>query len=147
MNGHLERLFPGLIAAQYQVTSTPTPSYNCIAWAAHDTGAWWWPDPDGLYFWPADIPREESVDAFVRAYQTLGFSLCSDGAFEPAFEKVAIYVGAQGEPTHAARLLRDGWWTSKLGALEDIRHQTLAAVEGASYGNAGVFMKRPITGC
>ena len=50
-----------------------------------------------------------------------------------------------GEWTHAARQLADGWWTSKLGPAEDIRHRTPQALAGDQYGQVVAFMKRPTT--
>jgi hypothetical protein len=51
-------------------------------------------------------------------------------------------VDAQGSPTHAARQLDNGRWTSKLGELEDIEH-SLRDLEGAAYGTVVQVMKRP----
>ena len=56
----------------------------------------------------------------------------------------------EGVPSHAARQLPSGHWTSKLGKAEDIRHSTLEAVEsdpnlGLGYGKVAVILKRPST--
>jgi len=59
-----------------------------------------------------------------------------------AFEKVAIYA-LDGEPTHAARQLSDGTWTSKLGKDIDITH-TLRALEGSTYGQVAAYLKRAL---
>lgn len=40
------------------------------------------------------------------------------------------------------RQLPDGKWTSKLGALEDIEHDRLDALEGDDYGRVVAYMKR-----
>jgi hypothetical protein len=66
---------------------------------------------------------------------------CDSSDLEPGLEKVAIYL-ANGLPTHAARQLADGAWTSKCGRLEDIRH-TLDGVAGDVYGQPAVFLARP----
>jgi hypothetical protein len=76
------------------------------------------------------------------AYGTLGFEPCDSGEVEEGFEKVAIYTDAGGEPTHAARQLANGRWTSKLGYLEDIEHD-LDAVAGTHYGRVRAFLRRP----
>jgi len=136
----IEAAFPGLIKGGFSITSPSTADYNCIAWAAADTGNWWDPHPD--YFWPSGIPRKYSVEAYIRAYETLGYTLCSTADYEQGYEKIAIYVNPDGEPTHAARQLESGHWTSKLGQIEDIEHETLAGVEGKEYGSATAFMKR-----
>jgi len=72
----------------------------------------------------------------------LGYATCDSHAVESAFEKVAIFVDAGGEPTHAARQLPSGRWTSKLGTLEDIEHD-LHALEDSRYGSVALIMKRP----
>lgn len=139
----LESLFPKLIPTQYEITSEATANYNCIAWAADDNNVWWWPDPYGDYYWPAGVTREESLDAFVAAYGKLGYEPCTSGVLENTFEKVAIFVDAGGAPTHAARQLPSGRWTSKLGRLEDIEHVTLDELCGEAYGKIGIFLRRP----
>jgi hypothetical protein len=63
---------PDLLRAGYSATSSAATDYNCIAWAAGVTNEWWWPDPIGIYSWPAGARREETVVAFVEAFQTLG---------------------------------------------------------------------------
>ena len=138
----LEDEFPGLRTSRYAVTSPASPAYNCIAWAAGDTRRWWEPDPYLLYFWPPQIPRRYDIDAYTAAYGVLGFQICDDAVYEPGFEKLAVFVGADGRPTHAARQLANGSWTSKLGRSEDIEHETVDSVAGQQYGRAGVFLKR-----
>jgi len=80
---------------------------------------------------------------FIKAFESQGFSACNDERFENGFEKVAIYVDSNGETTHAARMLPNGHWTSKMGRGEDIEHTTIQVVEGTSYGTAKAFLKRP----
>jgi hypothetical protein len=84
-----------------------------------------------------------TVDGFCDAFGTLGYTRTSGAEFDPALEKVAIYVDAVGEPCHMARQLSSGSWTSKLGNLEDIEHADLAALEGALYGTVAVILARP----
>jgi hypothetical protein len=143
-NESLEHLFPGLAKSEYSITSPQSTMYNCIAWVASDAEAWWEPDMMNNYFWPADAPREYTIDAYGKAYETLGFRACEHAEREEGFEKVAIYVGPDGEPTHAARQLESGRWTSKLGKLEDIEHADLEGLDGAEYGTVGLVMKRPL---
>ncbi len=57
------------------------------------------------------------------------------------FEKVALFVDAAGMPTHAARQVNSGAWTSKLGNSEDIEHE-LRALEGDIYGTVRLILKR-----
>lgn len=96
-------------------------------------------------YWPSNAPREETIEAFVRAFATLGFVECADGALEQGVEKVAIYaemIAGTPSPTHAARQLSDGRWTSKIGELEDIEHTTPEAVNCAVYGAPVRFLRR-----
>jgi len=136
--------FPNLRPGRFRPTSSATRTYNCIAWAAGETHRWWWPLPD-VYYWPETVARTVAVDAFVNAFETVGFSSCADGAFELGFEKVAIYAQL-GRPTHMARQLPSGKWTSKLGRDIDIEHETPAEVEGPVYGSVVHYMRRATAG-
>ena len=136
------KLFPNLDPSVSDETSLPTNRYNCIAYAAGDDRRWWWPDPDGIDYWPEKAQRVVHLAAFQHAFETLGYSLASDEVLEEGYEKVAVFsVGAK--PTHAARQLANGLWSSKLGNLEDISHN-LNGVENKTYGTIAFFMKRPI---
>jgi len=136
-------LFPNRQEKGYDLTSPETPFYNCIAWAAGDTARWWWPDPNDQYYWPAGIPRHETLQAFILLFKNIGYTVCEDAKYEDAFEKVAIYVDdLTGKPTHAARQVAYGRWTSKLGNLVDIEHD-INGVSGRRYGSIAAVMKRP----
>lgn len=137
---YLEVIFPSLAKSSYSITSPFTIDYNCIAWAAGDTEKWWWPSPDS--YWPLGLAREHTLNSFVSMFESLGYESCESQELEPPYEKVAIYVGANGRPTHAARQLSSGFWTSKLGRLEDIEHETLAGFEGQPYGSIAHIMRR-----
>jgi hypothetical protein len=128
----------------YEVTSPADETYNCIAWAAGETDRWWWPDPLGSDFWPDAVPRSVTLAAFVLAYETLGYRVCDSDAAVPGLEKIAIYVNHEGRPTHAARQMSDGLWTSKLGRAEDITHR-LDGLVGETYGSVAQIMQRPTT--
>lgn len=143
-----EAYFPNLSRDQYHVTSLPTADYNCIAHAACENTRWWWPLGSGSY-WPVDA-SVETLEAFTAAYGTCGFSICDKQSrdLEVGVERVAIYVDVDGVPTHAARQLPNGRWTSKLGRWEDIQHDTLEAIEdrdnmGLGYGKVALILKRP----
>jgi hypothetical protein len=130
-----------------RTTHLPHNGYNCIAWAAGKTDNWWWPIDDPSAFWPIPIDpiNPVTIEEFVKAFATEGYYKCEKQTprFENGFDKVAIYVDDNNEPTHAARLLPGGVWTSKMGKYEDIEHATLKVVEGKEYGHAKVFLKRP----
>ncbi|MCL1472282.1 DUF7689 domain-containing protein [Argonema antarcticum] len=137
----IEQNHPNLVTTGYQITSSDTTDYNCIAWAAGSTEEWWWPDAKSGDYWPPNILREESLTAFMMAYQTLGYEVCDNTFLEVGFEKIAIYV-LDGKPQHAARQLPNGKWTSKLGQYEDIEHNSLEGLEGSIYGEVACVMKR-----
>lgn len=140
---HLERWFPNLRTSRYQVTSVATPDYNCIAWADNDDQNWWWP-PGGFVgeYWPSAAPGDRVLESFIAAFILQGYETCVGDELEASFEKVALYVDLDGLPTHAARQLGSGTWTSKLGEAEDIEHDTLAALEGMHYGTVAQIMRR-----
>lgn len=144
MVNSLEQYFPNLQQLSYRVTSPPNPQYNCIAWALGDRDNWWWPDPAGLGYWLKDVPREESLRSFELAFATRGFLLCEDANTEPGIAKIALYANGE-QPTHAARQLENGMWSSKLGPLEDIEH-TLDGLEGDLYGTVRLIFRRESTG-
>lgn len=132
--------FPKLREDSFEIIEGATDEYNCIAWAAGDKTAWWWPGTPDSHYWPDGIPREETLEAFVQALATLGYSLCKSPDLERRFEKIAIYV-KKGQPSHAARQLPDGQWSSKLGPWECITHG-FDALEGNEYGQAECLMSR-----
>lgn len=139
----IEQLFPGLRGTNFQITSPRDRRYNCVAWAANDQHRWWWPGEPPFSFWPAGLEREESVPNFVAAFGTLGYEVCASGEHDSSLEKVAIFTSSDGVPTHMARQLANGTWTSKLGGLEDISHVDVNGVAGDDYGDVVVFLARP----
>lgn len=135
----LPNAFPGLSREPCAITSPKSGSYNCIAWAAGDSRRWWWPHD---YYWPEGCSREETISAFIQAFDTLGYSPTDNGGLVDGVEKVALYA-IEDTPTHAALQLDNGWWTSKLGTGVDICH-TLTGLEASSlYGNVSLFLERP----
>ncbi len=139
---NLERIFPRLHGDRYEITSPAQADYNCIAWAAGDDSCWWEPDVYGQYYWPEGVPRQYTVEAYAGAFRAVGFEVCEDAVFEDGVEKEAIFADPNGSPTHAARQLNDGTWTSKLGQLEDIRHQNLDQVSEGDYGKPVLVLRR-----
>ena len=139
--------FPKLTDVDHTVTSPLDRRYNCIAWAADDTASKWWPDQFNIGKWPPGTPRAEAPEAFIEAYGTLGYAKCDTGTHEPGIEKVALYAVREADnsltPTHAARQLENGNWTSKLGDFEDIEHATLDNLEDGPYGKAIIYLQRP----
>ena len=68
--------FPNLRTSTFCKTSEATSEYNCVAWAAGETDRWWWPDSTRKKFWPRKARREVTMEAFVEAFQSLGYEQC-----------------------------------------------------------------------
>lgn len=134
--------FPQLNTNNHKQTSPVNYRYNCIAWAAEESDRIWWPDPFRQAYWPTNVRRSVLLKSFLEAFRTLGYEVCQSGDFEENYQKVAIYVDDDGFPTHMARQLENGSWTSKLGQNIDIEHSTLEALYGPKYGTVGKFMSR-----
>jgi hypothetical protein len=132
----------GLTSQNHEVTSPETADYNCVAWALGQKDVWIWPGQADAW-WPAGIPAEEAVQSFEALFVSEGYEPCSDGRLEAGFEKLTIY-SRDGVPTHVARQVHDGSWTSKLGSWEDISHTGLEDLEGGRYGRATSFMRRAL---
>lgn len=133
--------FPGLNAPDYG--RSEMKDFNCFAWAAGETHRWWEPDEKGRFFWPEEAPREYSLAAYVKAYETLGYVSCESALHEKDFEKIAIYVDSRGTPKHAARQLPSGRWSSKRGRDRYDTH-TLLEISGSECGRVAMIMKRPV---
>ena len=140
----LEGGFPDLKSKGYRITSPYDPSYNCIGWSFGDDSRIWWPTPHNSHYWPTGLPRVLSIETFKKAYEQVGYEECESSLLEKGFEKIAVYLSlATGMPTHAARQLPSGKWTSKLGKSEDVEH-TLPGLLGQTYGQLGPIFKRKI---
>ena len=127
----LEAVFPELVPGSYEITSPADPAYNCVAWAAGDHQRGWEPDPMGVCYWPVSAPRTDTLAAYVRAFEGLGYTECPGQAHEEGVDRVALFAKG-GQPTHVARQVGPLFWSSKLGKSVDLRHQ-LHALSGDAY--------------
>jgi hypothetical protein len=134
----LEELFPHLGTA-FEITSSATPDYNCIAWALGYQDAKW--DPSPWYYWPRGLPRNHAVSTVVAIFMSFGFVACDDEP-PPGWDYIAIFSRDGANYAHVARRLPDGRWTSKLGNLEGIAHDDCAGLAGEDYGQVVRWMKR-----
>lgn len=150
LNSH----FPNLGKVRWSIKSPWDNTYKCISWAACRTDVIWWPTGgmDQIY-WPPGAAMNDSIDAFVQAFATIGYVPCGGNvAFELGYQKVAIYASTDGRVQHMAR--QHAWgrgWLSKLGKLEDILHSDLECIEGdpspravryGSYGKVALALRR-----
>ncbi len=133
--------FPNLTHKNHSITSPASDNYNCIAWAFEVTDRWMWPGDLDSY-WPSGVSGRDKLETIIQLYLDEGYEKCESGEREEGYKKVAIYMN-QDDPTHAALQLDSGHWTSKLGGWEDIEHDTLEALEGESYGQAIIFLRKP----
>jgi hypothetical protein len=133
--------FPSLV--NYVVTSPETGLYNCIAWALGDNTRWWWPTRRRGVYWPDGIRCDNSIEAFDDFFSLGGAIITNDASLEAGFAKVALFADGLN-PTHAARQLPNGAWTSKLGSSIDISHNVLD-LEGPAYGQIVRIYKVAIT--
>jgi hypothetical protein len=142
----MQQPFPNMSTTNTKPTSPCNKDYNCIAWAYGRNDVWCEPDIKGQYFWPISN-RAYTLKAYEDLFSSIGYKICSDEKYEDGFEKIALYVDDAGIPTHAARQLPTGKWTSKLGENIDIEHETPEILnepgDGSGYGIVKIFMKRP----
>ena len=144
---NLESLFPNIKTQGYKITSKRDATHNCIAYAAGDYGRKWagrgLPKSMG-YYWPPNAKHGSGMDELVYAFEAIGFVNCGPNAsYEEGYEKIALYMDNGGGWSHAAILLPDGAWSSKIGDIEDIRHNSQHAFHGEfGYGPVFCYMKR-----
>lgn len=149
----LPKTFENLKERDFEITSPFDAKYNCIAHAAEDNEKWWWAVDVKMtgndVFWFNNIPNQATLENFILAFRKLGYEPCDNSELEKGFEKVAVYVSTKdeihsprGTPTHMARQLVSGRWTSKLGEDVDISHNTLQSIEGKIYGEVRQILKR-----
>ena len=141
-DNEIETWFPNLQTQKYNITSSKTLDYNCIAWSVENDRQWWWPDLTYQYYWPEELPRVTRKDYFIKLYRLYGYEICRTDKFEIGYEKIVIFLKSD-IPTHVARQLDQEKWTSKLGDSYDISHE-ISALDGDMYGIPSIFMKRKI---
>jgi hypothetical protein len=131
-------LSPHLSASNYCVTSLETECYNCVAWAFELGDGNWWPGHPEDHKWEED--GEDSIEYFISYLSKQGFEPTESEDFEDGFKKIAMYTRS-GNPTHFARQLPGGRWTSKCGTWEDIEHDLIDLTD-LRYGKVQMIFKR-----
>ena len=137
--------FPDLRrSGNYERRSPWCERYNCIAFAAGDEGHWWWPGYGLRDWWPTELRRDGTVEAFEEMFELLGYLRSATTDAEPGYSKAVLYENKDG-PSHAARQEIDTErWLSKLGRAHDIVHHTAEDLEGPSYGEIIRVFRRPV---
>ena len=147
-DAYLEELLPRLKQSAYEITSPRSDAQNCIGHALQ-ANLYFDPGVVGTFiegrYWPPDIRADDSVEAWVQLFEMHQFRECANGDLQTGMEKIAIYVGEDGNTSHCARQLPSGQWTSKLNKLEDIRRDSLAdLLSPPEYAAVVKFMSRPL---
>lgn len=135
-----QRSFPRL-GDNYEVMAPATVTYNCIGWSIGNSRSWVWPRSAGQ---PVTLSDFDALYRYYGFYRIAGL----DFTKQPGLEKVVLFAlrkedGAT-DPTHAARQLADGSWSSKLGSLPLIRHIKPEDVGGPTYGEPYAVYVRPV---
>ena len=133
--------FPHLRSEGFVVVDPPSIRYNCIAYAAGDTGRWW--DYTRRGYWPPHATRSERIERLQEVFAGLGFEECEDASVEPGYQKIALYED-QGVWEHATVQMPNGAWRSKMGPGPVIEHRSPESLSGGPYGEVHCFMRRPL---
>ena len=124
----LIRDFPNLASEDFEIVCQACDAYNCIAYAAGDTGRPWSDEPED--YWPPQVLRNPTIRGLENLFKWLGFKKCHGPRLEPGYQKVALYA-SKNLWTHAALQMQNGCWRSKLGKKGPlIEHQTPHGVAG-----------------
>jgi hypothetical protein len=113
-----------------------------MAFANGDERHWWQPGIyGGKHFWPEHARKNETLVAWIEVFTGYGYQITENWSADPDFEKVAIYVDFNSEPSHVAK--SDGIaWKSKLGKKQDIEHASADSLEGDEYGIVECVLSR-----
>lgn len=130
----------------FRQTSPPDVDYNCVGHALDDRRNLW---PTGYANWWPRPATEDTIEEFTETLALYQYYPCDSDIQEPNFEKIALY-SINNIPTHVARQLTNGKWTSKLSERLDIEHDTLNTMYDfppelnchVAYGGATHFFKR-----
>lgn len=117
----------------FEVLAPASSTYNCIAWALGKDDRWVWPSGHGRQVNTADFDALFAFHGYKRI-TSLNYDKVA------GYDKLVLYAKANEfgvpEPTHGARQLTDGSWSSKLGKLPLIRHLHPDDIDGGTYGEA-----------
>ena len=148
-----EHHFHGLASdPSFSIQSPCTEEYNCIAWAMGFDDRWVDASADDYVhkkWWPENVEKDWTQETLVKAFEKLGFEICDNGIMEPGFDKVALYSALQSDGsvkwTHAARIVRNNIYHSKIGNLFDVYHSGGCVFADTTYGTVYKFMRREIS--
>ena len=147
-------LFPQLVSDKiFLPTSEINPHYNCIAWAMRFADRWVDPTVTAGHWWPIQVTGKVTTDlhpdTLVKAFEALSFTICPNGKKEWFYDKVALYYNpATGLWSHAARIINDNEYYSKIGGLWALHHGAGGTLSNPAsgindYGIIYKYMRRP----
>jgi len=137
----IEKSFPNSYKEPFEITSSETPDYNCLAWALNDNSKWYESDDD--YFWFNDIARDNLLTTIQKIFENLGFHQTNFAKYQIDYERIALFSIDNNECSHLARQIDEDKWTSKLGSSYDVNH-SIKSIENGIYGNAVIFLERKL---
>lgn len=140
----------------FKINSPESKEYNCIAWAMGFDDRWVDPeDADYIHkkWWPEGVERSLEPEVLISAFKKLGFERCEDGCYVSDFDKVALYKGRYYNKltglfeekivwTHAAKIVGNNLYHSKIGESFDIYHSGRDLFRGTMYGTVYSYMQR-----
>lgn len=144
--------FPELARdSAFKVTSDEDDHYNCIGFAIGYNDLWIAIGRDNIpwFWWPDSVPYNREPNSLVKTFMYFGFEECADDKMEEGYDKVALY-SKNGFWTHAARIIGNGLYHSKLGESFDILHSPGNVMDQTvdpriSYGKPFAYMKRKVS--
>lgn len=129
--GSLKSAFP-MLGDNFEVLGPATPDYNCIAHTLGKHEEW---------VNPVTGPSGDELKGMDAMYKQQGYKRLpsKDYSYVPGKQKIVVYAtmnpdGTIKAVTHGAIQDNTGAWTSKLGQLPLIRHETPDALDGDIYG-------------
>lgn len=135
--------FPNLATdTSFSLTSPCTPIYNCIAWAMGFTDRWVDHYAAPGHWWPNGVIKNDTCQALITAFITLGFEQTDDYNYDSKYDKVVLY-GHKGKWRHASKILEDNTEHSKFGEYWDGTH-SFDIFQDEVYGAPYACMQRPI---
>jgi hypothetical protein len=140
-------------AVDWANASVPTESYNCMGYAV-GLHKWWQSktikhgvDLTPTYHWPDGLPDNDKLSSFVKAAELMRFKKCNDPIPEKGIEKIALYYNLDEEEPefwHAAKVISETVWDSKLSKYSDIKHAPDALDGIERWGLGRIYMSREI---
>ena len=146
----LKQIFTGLNKdGRFIPTSKKNLDYNCIAWAMRLSDRWVDTQQTAGHWWPGEItPQSETQQGLKDAFKALKFVETTNPKPEKGYDKVALYYNPYTNCwSHAARVIEEHLYHSKVGGLWDIHHSDGNVMhinnDFRTYGFVYGFMKRP----